>query len=368
MGRGGDRRPACGLFLRRGLIPGNPAHGAAPAHAAPMSQRKQNYDVHGMPLTVEAESASLLRPVDAILGPFVTARPTRAAFALRLCYGKAPTDGTPGGLRLFWEGTLPGGTELAYYTGPSARRVTQPGLTDLHMDLRLRKACATVARGAEQSIGYGCLVPVLSEFLPQTGQHVVHGASLWVREGRKRLAVLLSGPAGSGKTTAALALAGAGMSLMTDDASVVTTRRRRRNGPVVVWGLPRPCKVHRQTVALLPWLSKLPRRPLKAEGECLVHLADVAQVDPRREVEVGLVLWLGKRSRAGHRVQRLDPVAAISLLARESLRAVDTSRDGPAGRAFGVLAALVRQCPVYSLGAGARPETLHETVLPLLRT
>lgn len=330
-----------------------------------MRQAKHSYDVHGMCLAVEAQSASLLAPVDALLAPFACAHALKAPFALRLMYGDPAAD-VPRGLGLFWEGTLPGGTRLVYYTAPRVRQIRQPGQTDLHMDLRLREARATVARGSEESLGYGCLVPVLIEFLAETGQQVVHAASLWARDGRRRRAVLLSGPAGSGKTTAALALAGGGLRLMTDDASVLTTRGRRRNGPVVVWGLPRACKVHRKTVGLLPWLDELPHVSPEAQGERLIQLADLAQVEPRREVEVGLVLWLDGRNRTGHRLRRLDPVTALSSLARESLRAVDKRADGPAGRAFALLAALVRQCPVYSLSAGARPETLDQAVLPLM--
>jgi hypothetical protein len=331
-----------------------------------MRQAKQTYNVHGMRLTAEAQSASLLAPIDAVLGPFACTRSARGAFSFRLRYGD-PSSAAPQGLELFWEGMLPGGTELAYYTGQCVRRVRQPGRTDLHIDLDRRDACAVVARGFDQSVGYGCLVPVLTEFLPETAQQVVHGASLWMQEGRKRRAILMSGPAGSGKTTAALALAGAGVHLMTDDASVLTTRARRRTGAVVVWGLPRPCKVHRNTVRLLPWLRRLTLWAARAQEECLVKLADLADVEARREVEVGLVLWLGKRNRARHRVRKLAPVAALSLLARENLRAVDRRADGPAGRAFGLLAALVQQCPVYVLSAGPRPETLPEVVVPLLR-
>ena len=334
---------------------------------ATMLPGPRSYDVHGLRMNVRVESDSMVAPLDALLHPFAAGDAGQAPVRLLVRYDDLDShSGTPPGMRPFWKGVLPGGMYLEYYTGEGVRQVEQPGRTRLHLDLERRLAKAWVRPGEEWSLGFGCLIPVLCEFLPQAGHHVVHCAVLRAEGEGGSAAVLVSGPSGAGKTTAALALAGAGMGLVTDDAGVLTAPAGGPQEAVRAWGLPRPCKVHLRTLALLPWLRGLPRRPSRSEDEFLLAPGDIAPTDPKDELPVRLLLLLDERNGEGHRLTPIDALTAITRLTRENVRAPDSSADGPAGRAFGVLARLVGQCPAYSISIGPDIEGLHAAVDPLL--
>ncbi len=72
---------------------------------------------------------------------------------------------------------------------------------------------------------------MLCDLLARAGHYVFHAACLLAGKG----AVLVSGPSGIGKTTTALALAGQGMAMVTDDASFIAlpdgARPAARLGP-----------------------------------------------------------------------------------------------------------------------------------------
>jgi hypothetical protein len=327
----------------------------------------ESYDVHGLGLNVEVESELLARPVDRLLGPFATDACGERPFSFRIEYGiPGPGGPPPEGMRLFWEGELPGGIEMAFYTGDGVRLAVQPGEASVRIDLERRQGRAIVRPGAEGAVGYGCLIPVLSAFLAEVGHHVVHAASLGLPDSEGGGAVLVAGEAGAGKTTTALALAGAGLELLTDDASVVTADGVGK-GAVRVWGLPRACKVHDRTLAMLPWLADIPRIPCGNSGEHILELENVSRVDPHDEWGVRLVLLSDGPNPDRHRLTRLDRVAALMRLTGENVRAVDPRSEGSAGRAFAVLAKLVAGCPAYALSAGPDVTALPDQILPLLR-
>ncbi|MDK1032187.1 MAG: hypothetical protein QGD94_09285, partial [Planctomycetia bacterium] len=165
----------------------------------------RHYCIHGMRLSVTCEAASLIECVDAVLRPFAVPELKGAAFTFRMRLG-TPSDRTPGALRQIWSGTLPGGLFSVYWAGDDLRQIDLPGIAQLRMDLARRQATLTVKPGAERYVEYGCITPMVYTFLRQVGQHVVHAASLSVRVGRRRRAVMLSGLSGLGKTTTAIAL------------------------------------------------------------------------------------------------------------------------------------------------------------------
>jgi hypothetical protein len=304
--------------------------------------------------------------VERLLGPFAANSRGERPFSFRLEYG-IPGSGhpAPDGLTLFWEGDLPGGIPLVYYTGDGVRLAVQPDAAAVRIDLKHREARAIVRPGAEEAVGYGCLIPVLTAFLPEAGHHIVHAASLRLPDSEGGGAVMVTGEAGAGKTTASLALAGAGMELLTDDASVLTGADPGE--PVRIWGLPRACKVHDRTLRMLPWLADIPRQPCVTPGEHVLELRNVTRVDPRDEWRMRLILLSDGPNPDSHRLTRLDRLTALTRLTSENVRAVDTRSDGSAGRAFGVLARLVAECPAYALSAGPDVGSLANEILPLLQ-
>ena len=323
-----------------------------------------SYDVHGMCLNVEAEDETLRRAVEGLLGPFAAQGDCGRPCSLVLRYGVPPVeDVPPPGMRKFWDGRLPAGTHLRTYTCEGAREMHVPGRARLRVDLQAGRATVLVGPGEEACLGDGCLVGVLCEFLAQAGHYVFHAACLLDGEGAGRRAALVSGPSGAGKTTTALALAGQGMALVTDDASFLALPEGAERP--LVWGLPRPAKVHRRTLALLPYLRAFERSDPVAD-EFAVQCSRLGPGDPLAEFRPGLVLLLEARNPVRHTVRRMDAVEALARLADQNVRALDPRAAGPAGRAFGALAALLRTAPAWSLSVGPRLEGLRDVIEPLM--
>jgi hypothetical protein len=325
-----------------------------------------SYRVHGLSLAFTAAGGAIAAAVDDILSPFASQGPEPGEVVVEAAYGAVPDrEGKLPGMRLFWEGALPRGPAMAFYTGEGLRCAHVPGLACLHIDLALRHVHITVRPGAEWAISYCCVVPMLCEFLAERGQHVVHSASLAAeRVDGAWTGVIVAGPSGRGKTTTALALAHSGMRLLSDDATFLWSR----DGPdgLALWGLPRRVKVHSKSLGLLPWLAELPSHASGFPDERWFDLRCVSRVDPAFEAPVGLVLMLEGYGAGEHEVFDIEKLTALRRLVGENVRAFDPRANGTAGRAFGALSELVRECPVYGLRTGRDPATLHRVVLPLL--
>jgi hypothetical protein len=207
-------------------------------------------------------------------------------------------------------------------------------------------------------------MPVLCEFLGRQGRHVIHAGSLVLKRGRRRRAVLLSGVSGAGKTTASLALTGAGMELMTDDSTFVGPGRNRSD--LRVWGMPTRLKVLTRTLDLLPWLQELPRQPGRVRTEFSIDAALLAPPGPRRTAEPGAIVFLDARNDHAHRVEAIDKTTALTRLVRENVRAYDRTAEGPAGRAFVALANLVRVSRTWRVSLCPDLESLYDVIAPLV--
>jgi len=198
-----------------------------------------------------------------------------------------------------------------------------------------------------------------------TGQYVVHAACLSVNVNGGHRGVIISAPSGRGKTTTALALSRSHMRLMGDDVSFIGWDDSRSHPRVTVWALPRPCKVHHKTLAMLPWLQTLPHRPALTDDEVLIELADLSDADTHKQVPPAAVLFLGPGNGREHRVDPLDKLTALTRLTRENVRPGDPRKPGTAAGAFAAMAALVRQCDTYLLSVGPRLEGLGDLIRSL---
>lgn len=299
-----------------------------------------------------------------MLGPFEVEDAAMGDVLLEVRHETGPFADEPvPGMEEYWRGTLPDGTPAVCHRGASARETVLPGLA--RMRLTEQGADIRVAPGADGYLNLGCILPALCELLGRCGHHVIHAASLWGEVAGTRRALLLCGRGGLGKTTTALALARAGMQLLTDDATFL---HFDGDAPETlrVWGLPRPCKVHRRTVELLPWLRPYTRAARAAGDEFMVELAALAGAGALAMAEPALLLFLEERNAEAHRLTPLDKVAAISRLANENVRAADPRAAGPAGEAFRALTTLVRRCRPCLLSVGPALGTLADAVVPLL--
>jgi len=268
-----------------------------------MSRVLRQYDVHGMRLRLEAPDEALAEAAGHVLRPFAVADGAEGEFVLCVEYGAPGSDGDVAGMELSWRGIGAGGLAGAFYHGEDAWLMRMDGLAEARVDVAERSARVCVVPGQEACLYTCCIVPVLCELLHQVGQHVVHAASLAAGAPGDRRAVLLAGESGAGKTTAALALAQSGMYLLADDASFVGPGA---DGATVVWGLPRPCKVHRRTLKLLPWLAELPHASAPTEDEVLIESACLPGGERQVEARPGVILLLESRNDRDHRLTPVD--------------------------------------------------------------
>jgi hypothetical protein len=332
-----------------------------PPEAAPVTH---TFNVHGLRLKVRVDALPLVQRLRAIVGPFEVEDSAAADFLLEIRHeaGIFP-DVAPQDMEEYWRGTLPDGTPAVCHRGASARETLLPGLA--LMRLTDRFADVRVAPGAEWCLNLACILPALCEFLSRCGHYVIHAASLSLEVGGARRALLLCGPSGVGKTTAALALAHAGMQLLTDDATFLHLREDTPER-LRVWGLPRPCKVHRRTLELMPWLRPHCQDARAVDDQYIVELASLAGPRAIEMAEPALLVFLEERNPQAHRLRPLDKVQAISRLANENVRAADLRGQGPAGLAFRALAEMVRCSSTCLLSMGPELEALHGTLRPLL--
>lgn len=125
-------------------------------------------------------------------------------------------------------------------------------------------------------------------------------------------AVLVTGPAGAGKSTSLAAMLAAGAQLVGDDLSVLTLAGEQAE---VLRGRPH-VRLHPDTVPLIP-LATEPRLAEDASGKWIARPADGW---PGDRLPLGAVLWLGAEND-----RRLSPVEAVtrvpSLLFRPLMQA-----------------------------------------------
>ena len=332
-----------------------------------MTGVSRSYNVQGMSLYVEAEDSSLIRHVDAVLSPFALPGIQAGRFVLTLGYANCEQiDQLGHNLDVIWQGLLPTGLPACYYAGKDVQQIHLPNHARVHINTVQGRADILVVPGSEKCLDHGCITPVLGEFLGQVDQHILHAASLSIGNAESLRAVLLMGASGSGKTTAALSLAQAGMSLMADDVSFVGPANGETSQSVAIWGLPRPCKVHKNTLAMLPHLSVLPRRASLRKDKDLINITEIAAPYSSSPVKPALILFLAERNENEHRVQPIDPVSSLIELTRHNLRAGHCSLYSRAAKAFGMLSQLAMQSDSYSLSIGPDLNSLQRVVRSLL--
>lgn len=319
-------------------------------------------DVQGLTLGIEGDAPAIWERMAPFL-PCAASDPSlHEPFTVYLTPRlEAPSLLAGQDLREYWRGELFDGTPLVCSVSPQAIRLDLPAIARLEVDHAARQARIAVAPGQEWCVLAHCLTPLLVELLGRRGHHVVHAAALADDLHGQRRAVLISGVSGRGKTTTALALAGEGFQVLSDDTTFLTDA----DGQVQAWGLPLPWKVHHQTYALLPWLRELPSRPARRRDESSIDVAGTPLALPYRQVRAHAVLFLDSRQ-STHRLEPLSKVAAIARLAQENVRATDGCRTGPAGQTFQMLSRLIAQCPTYCLHAGPDLTSLAPLVRDLL--
>ena len=314
------------------------------------------FDLQGASLAVTAAEAELLATFAAILHqPGLEQPMARVCFELDIGIGTPEVP--PAGAVLLHEGpVLDEGEAAAFDDGGEIVQIF-PGKASLR--LSGSRARLTVAPEEVRRVRMNLGMLALEAAMRASGQLPLHAAGLTLPNGDM---VMVIGRSGAGKTTAALALCGAGLGLCSDDLIFVRTAGE----PVVGWGLPRSMKVHRHTVSLLPWSGPLLTGDWSDEDERplpLANLRTVARVEdctPRRVAAIYLL------QRSTDEASAVVPVAQVEVFAAAATDNLRTSYTGvTAGQAgrFAALAELFRRVPAFGLVAGANPADLGQTVI-----
>lgn len=303
------------------------------------------YDLGGHRLALEAQTDALLRPLDLFLAPLRVAADRAPDFRLMLRHG--PYHGArEGDVPLFagplltegaFEGLRRG--EGLLLRGPDVSALIEPAR---------RRAEIVTAPGAEfrtaSSVGLLTLEMAVDAF----GQALIHAAGLTLPD--RDAVVLLHAPSGTGKTTTALALAGAGFGLCADDALVLGVGA----AGLSAWGLPRFVKIHRHTAALLPWLAPALGATWDVAGEQAVPLAALARharIEDRRPRPLA-GLFMVTRGEGPTQVLAQARVDALAALAADNVRGGIAGLEAHQARRWALLGRLVAATPVFELRVG----------------
>jgi len=297
-------------------------------------------------LEISAPPGPLAEAVAGVLGPFAVdcAQPPVCRLVIRNGQPPAADDG----LKLVDRSLLSDGREIRHFAD-AHRRVSHIGGMAWHrLDLLGGEGEIVVLPGEEWCLEAGSLTPMLCEVLAWRQCHILHGATLVGQTRTGPRAVVLAGISGAGKTTTALALARAGLPLLADDATVLA----RRDGALRVFGLPRPCKVHRQTLALLDWLRELEPNPRWHCDEFLIAPQRVSPSDPNSEFPPGLLIGLLPRNSEAHRFEPWDRLDAMTEMTRQNVRAVHGLALPTAAGCFEAVGDLVANSRTLRLSVG----------------
>ncbi len=307
--------------------------------------------LHGLPvaLTAGALPPSLRAPLRALFTADL--RPDGPP-ALTLALARAPAAAPLPAAATFHFGAVRGcaaGEALWLSDGQATARILpRQGLIEATL------GPGALAGGAR--VVHVLLFIALSVALRRWGLYHLHAAALVRPDGG---CVLLAGEAGSGKTTAALALVRAGWSYLGDDACWL---RRAADGGAEVLAVARPFHVGPGTAALFPWVTAHLRRdaPPRAGKAPLCPRAAFGAHRALSAARPDLLLLPEVHPAAPTGLHRLEEAAAFSRLLRAG--ALMLLAGAPRRRAhFALLRDLFAQTAhrALHLGADLGPDPLR---------
>lgn len=286
------------------------------------------------------------------LSPFASADIGRADAELTIAGGDAPVPiAWPGGGRC-WQGSTSTGVPVRFGVNARSLAVEVADGTSLVADRGAGRGTLRICPTSCSVSISACMLMWICELIADRGWVPLHAAAL-ACPGQGNRALLLTGPSGRGKTTAALGLTLAGWRLLADDLVFL---RDDDNG-TALWGWPRAVHVHRRTVELLPDLKRLVVHG-QGEDEATVAFEQFGAAAPSAVFSPAALLWLDEPNDEAHHLDHWDAVSATASLARENLRTHDGQAVGRGGLAFAALVRLVREVPRRRLSVGPEPSLL----------
>ncbi|MFN0263151.1 hypothetical protein ACKTEK_04655 [Tepidamorphus sp. 3E244] len=291
---------------------------------------------------------------------FLVEKALRDTFHLRIV-----EDGNlapPPDLPLTWEGVLQEGWPARIFETETTWTVEIAGRGFAHIDRAARRAEIHARPGERDTFVFTPLTVILDVCLSGSGQQMIHAACL--KQQDADAAFLVCAPSGTGKTTSALALAREGFPLMSDDAAILAPDAAAPR----VWAIPHEFKVHRKTLAMLPWLGPLPG-DWNADDEQAVrvdHLEGRAPVARCRPVPLRAIFFLVRGDNAQARTAPMNRQDALIEIARDNV-AISPSGVPPwQASQFEIFGRIVRDVPVFRLEIGSDLTSLGVAVAQTL--
>ena len=314
------------------------------------------FDLQGASLAVTATDAALLETFAGILDhPGHDEPPAPVCFELDI--GIGTPEASPAGAVLLHQGPVLDEGEAMALNDDGEMVQIFAGKASLR--LSGRRARLIVAPDEVPRVGMNLGMLALEAALLASGQTPIHAAGLTLPDGDM---VMVIGRSGAGKTTAALALCGAGFGLCSDDLVFVRTV----GDEVLAWGLPRSMKVHRRTAVLLPWSAPLLTGTWSDEDERplpLAKLRQAARVEGSAPHRVAAIYLLQRSAEENSAVVQVAQAEVFGVAAADNLRTSSAGVPAEQAGRFSALAELFRRVPAFGLVAGANPADLGRTIM-----
>jgi hypothetical protein len=304
------------------------------------------YNLGGLRLEVSSDDEDLTRRFSHLVRALASHDASGPPFRLNLKCGALPSE--PDAEPVF-EGEVLRDGLCRLHAEADTSLLVQVGRGALYVSTKKLAGELTVLPGHATAVTGMLGISAIEAAAHASGQAMLHVAALTLPTSVSRAMVLLHAPSGAGKTTTSLALMEAGFGLASDDAAFIRDR-----GGFTAWGLPRDLKVHRNTLAMMPWLAPLLAGDWSDEDERRLPceaLAPAKRLEPPESLPVAALFRLVRTDGPS----TIRPVSRADLLASLAADNVRTSRAGllPMHRhRFNTMAALAMAVPVYELVAG----------------
>ncbi|WFP63221.1 serine kinase [Mesorhizobium sp. WSM4904] len=306
------------------------------------------YDLNGQVIGISAERADLWPSFDLMLGSLRVDETVEPGFRINIVETSALPENPEG--KLAFDGEAPPDGHCRIIDAGDVVYLVFPGLqtASIHAD----EGWADIRVHPDSKVKWTLLMMVLDAALDAGGQHMLHTAGLTL-PGREAL-VLIHAPSGIGKSTTSMALASRGFGLCSDDVMILSAAP----GGTTAWGMPRKVKIHRNTAAMLPFLSACLSETWDAEGEqavSLERLGEIIRIEDVRARPVAALLHLARSADGQTRLMPLARTDAMVALATDNVRTGLTGLLPMQKRRMASIAALVKAVPTFTLEVGARP-------------
>ncbi|TJV72266.1 MAG: serine kinase [Mesorhizobium sp.] len=311
-------------------------------------------------MSVTAARADLWPSFDLMLGALRVSEAAQPGFRVDIVETLDLQENPEG--KLAFDGEVPFDGHCRMIDAGDLFHLVFPGQQTL--SIRDEEGRAEIRVHPDSKIKWTLLMMVLDAALDAGGQHMLHTAGLTL-PGSDGL-VLVHAPSGTGKSTTSLALASQGFGLCSDDVMIL---RATQDG-VTAWGMPRKVKIHRNTAAMLPFVSPCLGETWDAEGEQAVsldRLGEIIRVEDVRARPIAALLHLARSADGKTRLVPLARTDAMVALAADNVRTGMTGLLPLQKRRMATIAALVKTVPTFTLEVGAKPAEAAQLIRAALR-